>query len=174
MLTHRAAEEGDLPALCRLVQSPQELYYFYPRARFPLTPEQARQIVSRSQDPTVVIMDGELAGFANFTSVVPGGRCALGNVVVAANLRGRGVGRYLIDVMVRLAHERHRAAEISTHCVSDNVAGLLLYTKVGFTPRAIEVRFGPDGSRGALIHMVRASQLRQANDLEEQAARQHG
>lgn len=109
MLSHRAAVEDDLPALCRLVQSPQELYYFYPRARFPLTPEQARQIVTQSQDPTVVIQDGQLAAFANFTRVVPGGSCTLGNVIVAANLRGRGIGRYLIDVMVRRAAERYRA-----------------------------------------------------------------
>lgn len=155
MLSHRAAQEEDLPALCRLVQSPQELYYFYPRARFPLTPEQARQILGRSEDCTVVTMDGQLAAFANFTRVVQHRSCALGNVIVAGSLRGRGVGRYLLDVMIRQAKERHQAAEIETDCPSDNVAGLLLYTKLGFAPTGIEVRYGPDGERRALIHLVR-------------------
>jgi ribosomal protein S18 acetylase RimI-like enzyme len=155
MLNHRAAEDDDLPALCRLVQSAQELYYFYPRARFPLTPEQARQIVRQSHDPTVVTMDGRLAGFANFTRIAPNSRCTLGNVIVEASLRGRGVGRYLLDVMMSKARERYQAPEIETDCPSDNVAGLLLYTKLGFSPTAIEVCFAPDCSRHALIHMVR-------------------
>ncbi|HWQ39687.1 MAG TPA: GNAT family N-acetyltransferase [Burkholderiales bacterium] len=155
MLSHRPAEEADLPGICRLVGSAQELYYFHPRARFPLTPEQVRHAMAQSHDPTVVLMDRRIAGFANFTRVEREGRCALGNVIVASEFRGRGVGRYLIEAMLRLARERYQAAEIETDCPSDNTAGLLLYAKLGFQPTGIEVRYGPDNSRRALIRLLR-------------------
>jgi ribosomal protein S18 acetylase RimI-like enzyme len=154
MLKHRPAGESDLSAICSLVRSAEELYYFHPRARFPLTPEQIRIALSQSLDATVVLMNGQIAGFANFTQASPGDGCTIGNVVVAPESRGRGVGRYLLEAMIRFAHERHQASQVEVGCFSDNIAGLLLYTKLGFAPVDIEVRYGPDGRRRALIHMA--------------------
>jgi hypothetical protein len=38
-------------------------------------------------------------------------------------------------------------------CFNGNVAGLLLYAKLGFLPFAVEPRIDQQGSRVALIHM---------------------
>jgi ribosomal protein S18 acetylase RimI-like enzyme len=154
MLKHRPAEDRDLAAICALVRSAEELYYFHPRARFPLTPEQIRHAVAQSRDSTVVLMNESIAGFANFTRVEADRACTIGNVVVAPECRGRGVGRYLLQAMIRLGGERYRARCVEVGCFSDNVAGLLLYTKLGFRPLEIEVRYGPEGRRRALIKMA--------------------
>jgi ribosomal protein S18 acetylase RimI-like enzyme len=156
MLSHRPVGETDLPEICGLVRSAEELYYFHPRARFPLTPEQVRDGIVPRHDSTVVLLDGKVVGFGNLVRAIEGRVCAIGNVVVAPEYRGRGVGRYLLGLMIRLAREHHGATDVEVDCFSDNIAGLLLYTKLGFRPDRIEVRYGPEGRRRALIRMALA------------------
>lgn len=80
-------------------------------------------------------------------------RSHIGNVVVAPEARAQGVGRFLIDTMIRKALLEHRAEEVRISCFNGNVAGLLLYAKLGFVPFAVEPRLDQQGSRVALIHM---------------------
>lgn len=75
------------------------------------------------------------------------------DVVVAPEARGKGVGRYLIETMARTALLKHRAAEVRISCFNRNVAGMLLYAKVGFAPFAVEPRVDKGGARVALVHM---------------------
>ncbi len=42
--------------------------------------------------------------------------------------------------MLRIARDKHQAAQVTLSCFNDNVAGLLLYPKLGFVPFAIEER----------------------------------
>lgn len=67
--------------------------------------------------------------------------------------RGRGIGHYLIEQMIGLAFSKHQATEVTISCFSQNVAGLLLYPKLGFQPYAVEERQDKKGNRVALIHM---------------------
>lgn len=94
-----------------------------------------------------------MAGFANFYICEPGEKCAIGNVVVAPTARGQGVGRYLIETMVQTAFTKYKVKEVQISCFNQNVAGLLLYPKIGFRPDYIEERFDKQGERVALIHM---------------------
>ena len=80
-------------------------------------------------------------------------RCGRPLHIVSPAARGRGVGRYLIEQMIGLAFSRHQAAEVTVSCFNQNVAGLLLYPKMGFQPYAVEERQDKKGSRVALIHM---------------------
>jgi ribosomal protein S18 acetylase RimI-like enzyme len=63
------------------------------------------------------------------------------------------VGRYLIEQMIDLAFSKHQAAEVTVSCFNRNIVGLLLYSKLGFHPYAIEERQDKNGNRIALIHM---------------------
>ncbi|TYP64210.1 GNAT family N-acetyltransferase [Stutzerimonas stutzeri] len=152
-MTHRPATEQDIQTVCGFAQDAQELFFFFPKAQFPLTPRQLSQAVAERADATVVELDGEVVAFANFYRWETEGRCSIGNVVVAPAARGRGAARYLMEQMIALALTKYRAREVTVSCFNQNLAGLLLYPKLGFEPFAVEERVGPAGNRAALIHM---------------------
>jgi ribosomal protein S18 acetylase RimI-like enzyme len=139
--------------ICRFPQSAEELFFLYPKASFPLTPEQLQQAIDQRFDSTVVLWNDRLAGFANFYVRVPGEKCAIGNVIVDPQLRGKGVGRYLIETMTAIAFGKHRVREVYLSCFHQNVAGMLLYASLGFQPFAIQERQDRQGHRVALIEM---------------------
>lgn len=153
MLSHRLVRPEDVPRVCSFPQSAKELYFLFPKATYPLTPKQLDRAIEQRHDSTVVLLDDQVCGFANFYVRAVSGACAIGNVVVAPEARARGVGRYLIDTMIRKALLDHRAEEVRISCFNGNVAGLLLYAKLGFVPYAVEPRLDQRGARVALIHM---------------------
>ena len=153
LLTHRPLEDKDIPIVCGLAQSEDELFFMFPKAEFPLSSSQLRDAVAQRSDSTVVELGGEVIAFANFYHWEFGGRCSIGNVIVSLAARGHGVGRYLIDQMIGRAISRHRASEVTVSCFNHNVAGLLLYHKLRFQPYAMEERQGKKGDRTVLIHL---------------------
>lgn len=152
-LTHRPVAERDVPVICGFPQNEDELFFLFPKAQFPLTPSQLRAVIARRSDSTVVERDREVVAFANFFRWEVGGCCSIGNVIVSPAARGCGVGRYLMERMVDLAFSKHQAAEVTVSCFNRNVAGLLLYPKLGFQPYAVEERKDKKGNRVALIHL---------------------
>ena len=152
-LTHRPIEEKDIQVICGFPQSEDELFFLFPKAAFPLTTSQLQNAIAQRSDSTVVELGGKVVAFANFYRWEAGGCCSIGIVIVSPAARGRGVGRYLIEQMIGLASSRHQAAEVTVSCFNQNVAGLLLYPKMGFQPYAVEERQDKKGSRVALIHM---------------------
>ncbi|WP_343595509.1 GNAT family N-acetyltransferase [Pseudomonas sp.] len=152
-LAHRPVQPGDIPAICCFAQGPDELFYMFPKASYPLTPVQLSEAIAQCSGSTVVEGDGLVLGFANFYKAEHGGICALGNVVVAPAARGQGVARYLVQCMVDLAREQFTAREVWVSCFNHNTAGLLLYPQLGFVPFGIEERQAHDGKRVALVQM---------------------
>jgi RimJ/RimL family protein N-acetyltransferase len=152
-LTHRPARTADIPTICCFPQGPDELFYMFPKATYPLTPAQLSAAIAQRSGSTVVEGEGVILGFANFYKAEHAGVCALGNVVVASVARGRGVARYLVHSMIALARDEFAAREVWVSCFNHNTAGLLLYPQLGFQPFAIEERQAPDGRRVALIQM---------------------
>jgi ribosomal protein S18 acetylase RimI-like enzyme len=153
VLSHREVRPEDVSRICSFPQTAEDLYFLFPKATHPLTPEQLRRAIEQRFDSTVVLLEDRVCGFANFYVRDVSGACAIGNVVVAPEARAKGVGRYLIETMIRKALLRHRAEEVRISCFNRNVAGLLLYAKLGFTPHAVEPRLDQQGARVALIHM---------------------
>jgi ribosomal protein S18 acetylase RimI-like enzyme len=100
----------------------------------------------------VVEVAGRVVAFANFYRWQEG-LCSIGNVVVASEARGSGVGSYLIRHMVKLGFEKHHAQVVSVSCFNRNAAGLLFYPKLGFQPYDVEQRVDYNGDRVALIHL---------------------
>ncbi|MGE7992961.1 GNAT family N-acetyltransferase [Pseudomonas sp. NPDC089554] len=152
-LSHRPVRTSDIPTLCCFPQGPDELFYMFPKAIYPLTPAQMSEAIAQRSGSTVVEGNGVVLGFANFYKVEQGGVCALGNVVVAPPARGRGVASYLVRCMIDLAREQFAAREVWASCFNHNTAGLLLYPRLGFVPFGIEERQAPDGGRVALVQM---------------------
>ncbi|WP_241781372.1 GNAT family N-acetyltransferase [Acidithiobacillus thiooxidans] len=157
-LTHRPVDKKDIHFICGFPQSEDELFFMFPKAKFPLSFSQLWDAVAQRSDSSVVELDGEVIAFANFYRWESGGRRSIGNVIVSPAARGRGVGRYLIEQMISLAFEKYQATEVTVSCFNQNVAGLLLYTQLGFHPYAVEERKGRKGVRVALIHMRLSSQ----------------
>ena len=153
MLSHRAVRPDDVARICAWPQDAEELYFLFPKATFPLTPGQLQRAIDQRYDSTVALLDGQACGFANFYVREPSGGCAIGNVVVAPEARGRGAGRYLVETMIRKALLEHEAREVRISCFNRNVAGLLLYAKLGFAPFAVEQRLDQTGARVALVHL---------------------
>lgn len=154
-LMFRSAEPIDLALVAAFPQSPEELFFLFPRAIFPLTAAQLAEAVAQRADATVAERDGLVVGFANFHCWESGGVCAIGNVIVNPAARDQGVASGLIGYMVELAFGNHRAAEVRISCFHENLAGLLLYPRLGFAPFAIEERRDWRGQRAALIHLRR-------------------
>ena len=152
-LTHRPVSDKDIRLICGFPQSEDELFFLFPKAEFPLSPSQLQDAIAQRSDSTVVELDGEVVAFANFYPWEVGCCCSIGNVIVSPAARGRGVGSYLIKEMTVLAFSKHLANEVTVSCFNQNVAGLLLYPKLGFQPYAIEERKNRKGNQVALIHM---------------------
>lgn len=153
LLTHRTIRPEDIPVICSFPQSPDELFYMFPKATYPLTSNQLSDAIAQRSGSTVVEGNGAVLAFANFYKAEHGGLCALGNVVVAPSARGLGVARYLVTAMIDLARQQYSAREVWVSCFNHNTAGLLLYPQLGFTPFGIEERQAWDGTRVALVQM---------------------
>ena len=153
MLSHRPVAEKDIQIICSFPQNEDELFFLFPKAEFPLTPSQLLDAIAQRSDSTVVELDGAVVALANFYRWEVDGCCSIGNVITSPAARGRGIGRYLIEQMINLAFSKHQAAEVTVSCFNQNIAGLLLYAKLGFQPYAVEQRNDKKGNRVALIHM---------------------
>jgi len=65
-LTHRPVRPEDIPVICGFPQSPDELFYMFPKATYPLTPAQLSDAVAQRSGSTVVEGNGAILAFANF------------------------------------------------------------------------------------------------------------
>ena len=153
MLTNRPVRGANILTICEFPQSERELFFLHPQASYPLTYEQLNEAIEQRTDSTVVLWDGKISAFANFYLCEPGEKCGIGNVIVAPQARGNGVGRYLLETMIQLAFHKHDVREVEIACFNQNAAGLLLYSKLGFQPYAIEEWRDRQHSRVALVRM---------------------
>lgn len=156
---HRAVAEKDIPAICSWARNQEELYYFFPKAIYPLTAEQLSESIAQRKNSTVVEFEGQPVAFANFYKWEKGGTCSIGNVIVSPEVRNQGVARFLMEQMCSIAFYEYKASEVTVSCFNSNTAGLLLYPKLGFQPFATEERQDKAGNRVALIHMRLSGQV---------------
>ncbi len=155
MYSHRAFKAADARIVAEFPQSEEELFYFFPKAEFPLQPEVLLEEAKRRSFPIVVMMDQDLAGYGNFIHAEYGKFCVLGNVVVNPAKRKMGVASYLVETLAAIAFHELKARYVKISCFNNNTAGLLLYHKSGFVPEGMEMRQKRDGRRVALIHMYK-------------------
>ena len=148
----RPAAPEHYPAIGNLTKTAEQLFLVYPRGHFPWDVAQLEELARKRLNLTIGVVDGEVAAFANLYNVQPGERAFIGNVVVAEQHRGRGVGRALVQQMVAICEEQHRA-QPHLSVFGYNAAAMLLYADMGFEPYAVEPFQSLSGERVALIHM---------------------
>ena len=152
----RAATEQDYPAIVRLLSSKADLFRVYPKGQHPFTVDQLRALARCREALTVVAHQGEVLGFANLYKVKLGESAFIGNVIVAPQARGQGLGRLLVSYMAQQAICQFQVKDVRISVFNDNTAAILLYSALGFVPHAVERRQNPQGQLVALIHMHQA------------------
>lgn len=143
-LTYRSVEIPDLENICQLPQNKAELFFMFPKAEYPLSVEQLQTIIENRSDPTVILLDSEIVGFANFYEVKEKEYCTIGNVIVSSEFRNRGIGQFLIQTMENIGIEKYNVSEFRLSCFNTNTNGILLYSKLGYKPYDIEKRTNND------------------------------
>lgn len=149
----REATAEDFEAIVRLVPSQEELFLVYPKGKHPFSVGQLRALAEVRKELTVVVRNKEVIGFANLYDLEAYHWAFIGNIVISRTFRGAGLGRKLVDHMVRVAFEKYGLPETRISVFSENTPALLLYASLGFKPYSIEARQDPTGKRVALIHM---------------------
>ena len=146
------ATEQHYPAVASLVTSPEELYLVCPSGHYPWDVEQLKAIAANRYSLTVGVVDNQVVAFANFYDWVPQTSAYIGNVIVAQAYRGQGLGRVLLQHMIKICQDDYQAVpHISVF--NDNTRALLLYAELGFVPCAVEQRLNLVHEKVALIHM---------------------
>ncbi len=152
-LTLRPLLSEDLAAIAQFPRNPRELFWMFPNAQWPLTPEQLAATAEQRIDPTTLLIDGVPAGYANLFHCEPGVSCEIGNIIVDPTRRGQGLGRALVTYMIERAFTAYRVPRVEIACFGDDHAGLLLYNRLGCVPYGVEERRDPQGERVALIRL---------------------
>lgn len=152
-LSHRTVEISDIEKICQLPKNEEELFFMFPKAEYPLTESQLESAINSRFDSTVIQFNNDIVGFANFYEVRKNLYCSIGNVVVDANYRNLGIGKYLIQAMEQIAVEKHNVSELHLSCFNTNIKGILLYSKLGYVPYEIEKWLSPQNELLALIKM---------------------
>lgn len=157
LLSHRPLADADIPTICGFPRTAEELYYLFPRAVWPLTPDQVRATLGIRRDPTVVTLveNGRerVVGYANYATFEDGRTASIGNVSVDPALRRRGIAEYLVRTMINRAFDHHGLPELTLYCFNTNTPALLLYAKLGLVPIALETRVTPSGQPIALFKL---------------------
>ena len=151
--TFEPAKPGHFDSIAHLLPSEQELFQAWPAASYPVTLDQVEKLVATQLEPTVMIVDGKVIGFASFYRHRPGKSIFIGQVMIHPDMRGRGFGRQLMLHMADVAFEKYDLPQIRVSILSSNTNALLGCTRGGFRPYALMERKGQNGNRVALINM---------------------
>jgi RimJ/RimL family protein N-acetyltransferase len=153
-LRFRPAVEEDYPAIGGLVTSEEELFFVYPRGHYPFDVQQIRVLARERHELTVAIVKGKVVGFTNLYDMEAKHQAFIGNVIIEKTLRGCGIGRKMIGVMLKFCFEKYRLPKVNISVFSHNIPALVLYSRLGFTPVELEERQDFAGQKTVMIHMT--------------------
>ena len=152
-LSYRVLQNDDLDTICKFPRNAEELFFMFPKAEYPLTVTQLEETLKNRFDPTVILYNEEIVGYANFYEVEENYYCSIGNVIIKPDYRNKGIGQYLINTMENIALQKYKVSEYRLSCFNTNTNGILLYSKLGYKPFDIEKWENKDGHPLALIRM---------------------
>ncbi|OOZ39974.1 hypothetical protein BOW53_09360 [Solemya pervernicosa gill symbiont] len=152
----RPVTPDDFAAVCELVGSPDELYMVQPGAKFPWTVRQVARLVDQRRTLTVMEHNDRVIGFADLYGIEPGSHAFIGNLVVAALYRNKGLGRLLIAEMLKAIYGELALPEARIAVFESNRAAHRLYQKLGFKQYGTELR-NREGQQLTLINLRRVA-----------------
>jgi RimJ/RimL family protein N-acetyltransferase len=132
MYAIRPVEDKDLEKIIGFFAEEKELRYSFPEAPYPLTLEYLKQSIESRSDSSVVVRAGAPVAFANLFNIKQGEECTIGNVIVDKKHRRKGAAQFLVHAMVDIAVDKYRVGRVIVPCWSENTAGLMLYSRLGF------------------------------------------
>jgi len=138
-VSFRPIVEDDFQTLCDLIPSEEELFWVYAHGKYPLTIPQVRRLVDNRMEPTVMLHDDRVVGFADFYSYRKARSVFIGNVVIAPSMRGQGLGKRLVCRMIDRALRGLDLPLVKLHVYNRNLRALIMYGAMGFVPYAMKV-----------------------------------
>jgi ribosomal protein S18 acetylase RimI-like enzyme len=150
----RRVVPDDYRPICDMLPSEEELFLVYAQGKYPLTVEQVAALVEKRTEPTVMLLDDRVIGFANFYGYKERRSVVIGNVVVDSSLRGKGLGKLLVSYMIDLAFRRYDLPRVKLHVYNRNLAGLLFYRSLGFEPYAMKPKKDYRGDTVVMFTLV--------------------
>lgn len=156
MYAYRPLQDKDLPLICGFPQTPEELFYMSPTAKYPLTSEHIMDKLQDRFQPTVIVerATDQAVAYANLYDVKDETGW-LGNVIVAPLHRGRGAAQALLQAMMVQARTIYGLRQLHLSCHNTNSRGLAFYYRLGFVPYDVSIRSLDDGRRMITIQMKR-------------------
>lgn len=134
MFKFRHADQEDFSIIATMPQNQEELFFMYPKGKFPISAENLKEVASRRFSPTVITHMDEVVGYCNFYEVNKGRDCWLGNVIIHPDFRSKSAGAFLLKTMKDIACTKYNARELKVVCHNTNTRALLFYHKHGFKP----------------------------------------
>jgi len=157
MIQIRPALQQDLDTIAGLVPNPQELFLVYPNGHYPFTLEQVSDLFNERFEFNVVCIDDRIVGFANLYQYQPGQYAFIGNVFIVPDCRGQGLGKVMLQYMIKAAFEKYHFSEARLSVFADNERAIALYQQHGFTEYSQEQRADPNNEEKLLLHMSLAN-----------------
>lgn len=128
------------------------MYLVYPNGRYPLDLDQLEHLNTVRHDLSVLIVNDQVAGFANIYDLKEGQSAFIGNVIVDETHRDKGYGLALIKHMKTLIEVKYNAVP-HLSVFGGNSKAIMLYKSLGFEPYDVEARINYAGQQVALFHM---------------------
>jgi RimJ/RimL family protein N-acetyltransferase len=153
-LRFRPAVEEDYLAIGGLVTSEEELFFVYPSGHYPFDVQQLRALARERHELTVAIVKGQVVGFTNLYDMEARHQAFIGNVIIEKTLRGCGIGRKMIEVMLKCCFDKYRLSKVNISVFSHNIPALVLYSRLGFTPFDLAERQDFAEQKTVMIHMT--------------------
>lgn len=82
ILTHRISTDEDLQSIIQLPEDEISLFYMFPKATFPLTIEQLKEVINNRFESTVFLLDDQIIGYANIYFYADEKEPYIGNVLL--------------------------------------------------------------------------------------------
>ena len=122
-----------------------------PGLRYPFSEEAFREDIRWGRVPSWSLVDSgnALLGFGQY--YLNHGRCHLARLAIDPARRGRGLGRRLVDELIRIGLRDLRVAECSLFVLNDNQPAIRCYRALGFAPRPFPEWQEPFGDAAFMV-----------------------
>ncbi|WP_455199645.1 N-acetyltransferase family protein [Kaarinaea lacus] len=157
MIEIRAATPDDFTSIARIIPDQYELFLVYPKGQYPFTATQVQHLYSERFEFTVVCDEDKLIGFANLYDRMQDHYAFIGNVFIHPDYRGQGLGKLVLQYMIKAAFEKYQFTEVRLSVFADNKRAIALYQQNGFSEYSKELRTDPDNEEKVLLHMSLAN-----------------